>query len=203
MAKSIYYKKSFMAQFDFRHRFLPEPPINLEPTPQQINEANGNGPLVQPIAFEPMRQNRWIIRFPEELEIHSWVISEAQRPSIRLTRGGSHEWSPMVIKFRDPIAPSTTQRLWDLFLGITEGDITDENVNPQTLTTMRQAYQNIRQHGLTFDLEMLDPVGSVISKWTIHQCQITNIDFGPLDYSSNDLAECVMTVMPRNITLHF
>jgi len=189
-----------MAQFDFRHRFIPEP-INLEPTPQQINEANNGMP--QFVAYEPMRQNRWLIRFPEELDIPAWIISETQRPSVRLTRNGSHEWVPMTIKFRDPIGPSTTQKLWDLFLGITEGDINDDNVHPQTLNTLRQAYQDIRQNGLTFDLEMLDPTGVVISKWTISQCQITNIDFGPLSYSSNEMAECVMTVMPRNIILHF
>ena len=200
MAKSIYYKKSFMAQFDFRHRFLPEPPIDLEPTPQQVNEAN-NG-LPQFVAYEPMRQNRWLINFPEELDIQPYFIYAAQRPSIILTRGGSHQWEPMTIKFRDPIGPSMTQRLWDLFLGITE-NTNNLNVHNDIYQERRNRYQQIRQHGLTFDLEMLDPTGVVISKWTIHNSEVERIDFGPLSYESNDIAECSMVVKPRNITLHF
>ena len=33
-----------------------------------------------PVPYEPLRKNRWILRFPDELGIQEWWISTASRP---------------------------------------------------------------------------------------------------------------------------
>jgi hypothetical protein len=41
---------------------------------------------------------------------------------------------------------------------------------------------------------MLDPTGVVVSKWILKNVMLTDVDFGNLDYASDDLAEITMTL---------
>jgi hypothetical protein len=38
------------------------------------------------------------------------------------------------------------------------------------------------------ELEMLDPTGVVVEKWILEGCFITDLNFGDLDYSRDDIA---------------
>ena len=38
------------------------------------------------------------------------------------------------------------------------------------------------------ELEMLDPTGVVVEKWLLEGCFMTDLNFGELDYSRDDLA---------------
>ena len=35
-----------------------------------------------PLQFEPLRKNRWVVRFPSDLGISEWMLSSASRPKI-------------------------------------------------------------------------------------------------------------------------
>ena len=81
--------------------------------------------LKMPLQFEPLRKNRWVVRFPSDLGISEWMLSSAKRPSI--SQGsteipflntstyvvGRYKWDDMQLTFRDPIAPSATQALME------------------------------------------------------------------------------------------
>ena len=188
-------------KFDFRHRFLPEP-INEEPTPNPFEGGNTIRDIgVFPIPYEPMMRNRWLLRYGSELDIQEWLVSETQRPTV-VINNGSYEWEPITTKFRDPIGPSTTSKLWELFIG-TVSSTDSLPIEPNRLLEIRNRFANIREHGLTFDLEMLDPTGVVISKWTIHNSEIMRIGFGDLSYDNDGLADCELVVKPGSVILHF
>jgi hypothetical protein len=51
------------------------------------------------------------------------------------------------------------------------------------------------------ELEMLDPTGVVVEKWILQGTFLTNVDFGSLDYSSEDIAEITVTLRPDRCIL--
>ena len=45
------------------------------------------------------------------------------------------------------------------------------------------------------ELEMLDPTGVVVSKWILKNAFLTDVSFGDLDYSSDDVMEINATIV--------
>lgn len=135
-------------------------------------------------AFEPKKNNRFIIGFPESFGISSWVIQLSSRPSMKIHEkkflGFSYskklKWEPIRIEMLDPIGPSTTQRLMSL-------------INNNILTKF------------DFKLEMLDPTGVSVEEWKVNGCEIKSIDFGDLGYDNDGMTRCVMVVQPTSVEL--
>mgnify|MGYP006935469704 CR=1 FL=1 len=116
-----------------------------------------------PVPYEPKKTNRFFIKFPEYFNLSEWVCHSASRPTLRYIGEENGEkkytWDNLIVKMYDPIVMSTTKSLMDL-------------VNKNKLSDK-------------FDLtiEMLDPIGSVIEKWLLSDCEILSIDFGILSYN--------------------
>jgi hypothetical protein len=133
-----------------------------------------------PCPYEPKRMNRWILRFPPELGIRPWFLKESQRPSIKVKKnifGIKKITYPAITSvFRDPIGPSATQAIMELF-----------------------------DSGKKFDyqLEMLDPTGVVVESWVIIGCSITKLDFGYLSMTEDDIVHITMEIEPSKIKLNF
>ncbi len=152
------------------------------------------------VAYEPKRQNRWQIKMPVEFGIQDWVTASTHRPKINFV-GGRPEYEEIPITFRDPIDPSTTQKLWRLFIGLSDAN-TDDVVHPNFSEDWKNVLNQFK-NGFDYKLEMLGPVGDVVESWDIVGCKITRMDFGPLDYSNDKLAECTMWVRPKVIALNY
>jgi hypothetical protein len=80
----------------------------------------------------------------------------------------------MKVKFRDPIGPSAAQALMEWF-----------RLHAESVTG-RMGYA--AGYKKDIDLELLDPTGVVVEKWLLEGCFITDLNFGELDYSRDDLA---------------
>lgn len=144
--------------------------------------------LRMPLPYEPKKKNRWILRFPSELGIQEWWLSSAARPSITQNEVaipflntetyvlGKYNWNPIAVTFRDPIGPSAAQALMEWVR------LHSESV------TGRQGYA--AGYKKDIQLEMLDPTGVVIEKWTLVNTWLSgDINFGDLSYDSGDLAD--------------
>jgi len=134
------------------------------------------------IAYEPKRQNRFLVNMPEEFGIQQWLIQRASRPSTRIIRNGLDdcviEYEPMVLVFNDPINPSIAQRL-NIILRETPWEPFD------------------------FSIDLLDPTGVVIEQWIFTNCYFESMDFGPLDMSANEIVTCAVTIRIGNMVLNF
>lgn len=146
--------------------------------------------LNHPIVYEPKRKNRFIFHFPHHFNIPSWVVHQVNRPSINHEVNTNvewvqgigpvrYQWEDIQIALRDPIGPSTTQQVYDRL--------------------MENRLLGIREE---FLLELLDPVGVVIERWRIFG-MIAFVNFGNLDYASDDLAEVTMTIRPDRCILEY
>lgn len=148
--------------------------------------------LSLPLKFEPLRKNRWVVRFPSDLGISEWMLKSAARPKINQNEKeiqflntstwvvGRYTWDAINLTFRDPIAPSASQALMEWIR------LASESV------TGRQGYAAGYKRDL--ELEMLDPAGVCMQKWILKNSFITSCDFGSLDYADDELADITATL---------
>ena len=148
--------------------------------------------LKMPLNYEPLKKNRWLLRFPADLGIQEWWCATAKRPSIKQASKeipflntstyvlGRYTWDSIQVTLRDPIGPSATQAVMEWVR------LHSESV------TGRQGYAAGYKRDV--ELEMLDPTGVTVSKWVLKNCMATDADFGELDYSQDDLATITLTI---------
>ena len=149
--------------------------------------------IKMPLQFEPLRQNRWLMRFPSDLGISEWMLAIAARPSITQASteiqflnastyvAGRYKWNPIQVTFRDPIGPSASQALMEWIR------LTSESV------TGRQGYAVGYKRDV--ELEMLDPTGVVVQKWILKNAWISDCNFNTLDYSQDGIATITATLV--------
>lgn len=148
--------------------------------------------IKMPLNYEPLRKNRWLLRFPADLGIQEWWCASASRPKINQPDTpipflntstyvvGRYEWDTMEVTLRDPIGPSASQAVMEWVR------LHSESV------TGRQGYAAGYKRDV--ELEMLDPTGVVVSKWILKNTMCTGANFGDLSYDSSDLATISLTL---------
>ena len=148
--------------------------------------------MKMPLQYEPLRKNRWLFRFPSDLGIMEWFCESAKRPSIQqkdveipfLNTStwvvGRYTWDTIQVTLRDPIGPSASQAVMEWVR------LHSESV------TGRQGYAAGYKRDV--ENEMLDPTGVVVQKWILKNTMCTNVDFGDLNYSQDDLSTITMTL---------
>lgn len=147
--------------------------------------------LRMPVQSEPLRKNRFILRFPSDIGIQEWTLASANRPSLNpavteipfLNTStwvlGRYTWDDVQVVFRDAIGPSTSQAVMEwVRLGI-------ESV------TGREGYAAGYKRNI--ELDMLDPNGVVVSKWILVNAFPTVTNFGSLAMNDDSLAEVTVT----------
>ena len=147
-----------------------------------------------PQPFEPKRQNRFLVNLPVEFDLPAWTIHTTSRPKIDLRKEGYFSFTDFVLTFRDPTSPSTTQRLWNIFLAFSGIEYAPEFVK-NNLDKFKD--------GFNYSLEMCDPTGAVVERWQMCKCRIIDIDFGSVTYSEDSLAECKITIRAEEVYLDF
>lgn len=145
-----------------------------------------------PLVYEPLRKNRWILRFPSDLGIQEWTLESAKRPSINQNAVeiqflntstwvvGRYTWEDINVTLRDTIGPSTSQAVMEWIR------LASESV------TGRQGYAAGYKRDV--ELQMLDPTGAVVQKWILKNVFPTTSDFGDLSYSDDALATISLTL---------
>ena len=148
--------------------------------------------MKMPVPYEPKRKNRFIMKFPSDLGIAEWIISSTARPSITINEveipflntktfvAGQFQWETIDVTFRDPIAPSSSQALMEWV-----------RLHAESVTG-RMGYA--AGYKKKVDLFMLDPTGAIVENWELRGTFLTNVNFGDLDYSGDDLADVSATL---------
>lgn len=146
-----------------------------------------------PLEFEPLRKNRWVVRFPSDIGISEWMLSSANRPTI--SQGvtaiefintetyvvGRYKWDNIQMTLRDPISPSASQAVMEWIRLCSES------------VTGRQGYAIGYKRDL--ELEMLDPTGVCVQKWILKNAWISQSNFGSLSYSDDGLADITVNIV--------
>ena len=150
-------------------------------------------------AFEPKQANRFILYMDG---IPSFMIKGTA--AITLSQGtvplnhinveryvkGKTTWGPIALTLFDPITPSGAQAVMEWVR------LHHESV------TGRDGYSDFYKKDLTVNI--LGPVGDVVSEWIIKGALITEASFGDYSWDATDTAiEISMTVQPDYCVLNF
>tara|TARA_R110001592_G_scaffold193609_2_gene440879 strand:- start:597 stop:1085 length:489 start_codon:yes stop_codon:yes gene_type:complete len=150
-------------------------------------------------AFEPKQQNRFILYMDG---IPSFMIKKVS--AVTLEQGivtldhinverkvkGKSKWSDVTLSLYDPITPSGAQAIMEWVR------LHHESV------TGRDGYSDFYKKDLT--VNVLGPVGDIVSEWILKGAFITNANFGDYDWTSADTAtELTMTVAIDYAVLNF
>ena len=154
-----------------------------------------------PIEQEPKRKNRFVLEFPTELGIESFLVQTSGKPSLEIGSteipymntstwvAGRSKWSTIEVKFIDVIGPSTTQKIMEWV-----------RLHAESVTG-RMGYA--AGYKKNVDLEMLDPTGVVVEKWILEGTFLSSVDFGSLGYSTDALADITASLrMDRCILVY-
>lgn len=154
-----------------------------------------------PVEYEPLRKNRFLLRFPSDLGIQEWWVSSASRPTITQSAieipflntsnwvVGKYVWEEITVTLRDPIGPSASQAVMEWVRLHSES------------ATGRQGYAVAYKRDLI--LEMLDPTGTAVSQWILKSTMIVSAGFGELSYEDDGLAEITLNLRPQYCILSF
>ena len=151
-----------------------------------------------PNKFEPKRSYRWILAIEG---IDSFLVSQTKRPSFSIGEkkldfinsyryvAGKLDMGNMTVTLHDPIAPSGAQQVMEWIRTHYES------------VSGRAGYADFYKRDI--QLKMLDPVGTVVELWDIKGAQITQADFGSLDYAQDNLMTVSLTLRFDNCVLQF
>lgn len=149
--------------------------------------------IKMPLQFEPLRKNRFLLRFPSDIGISEWMLQSASRPSINQQSVeipfmntstfvvGRYTWDTIQCTLRDPIAPSASQAVMEWIRLVSES------------VTGRQGYAAGYKRDV--ELELLDPTGVCMQKWILKNAWPSVTNFGTLAYNDDGLADITMTLV--------
>jgi len=137
-------------------------------------------------AFEPKQANRFVLYMDG---IPSYMIKKTS--AITLTQGvvtlnhinkerkvkGKSKWGNVTLSLFDPITPSGAQAVMEWVR------LHHESV------TGRDGYSDFYKKDLT--LNVLGPVGDIVSEWVLKGAFITSANFGDYDWDTEDTAQAI------------
>jgi hypothetical protein len=156
-------------------------PINTIPG---IDVFRENTHPIAPTQYEPMRRNRFVVNFPDQMEIPTYLIREIERPRVVVNSvddgngymiPGQHRWEPIIVKFVEIIGQNITNKLIDHYVNNTRFDLY---------------------------IEMLDPTGVTVETWSLMGCVIIDLNHDILTYNDDDVANLYLRVQPNYVTIH-
>jgi len=133
--------------------------------------------------YEPKRAYRWVLGI-DRRDLDAFTAKSWARPSFQLETitidyindkrflAGKMTPQTITLTLYDPIAPSEAQKVQEWL------DLHHEQI------TGRQGYAQIYKKELF--LKMLDPAGVVVETWQLQGTFITSVNYGTLDYATND-----------------
>lgn len=149
-------------------------------------------------AFEPKMQNRFIMYMDG---LPAYVIKGIQRPRLtqearalnhinvqRYVKGRS-VWGSVDMILHDPIVPSAAQSVMEWVR------LHHESV------TGRDGYADFYKKDLTFNV--LGPVGDKVEEWILKGAQITQVNFGDMNWDNDEPMNITLTIQPDYCILNY
>ena len=156
---------------------------------------------------EPKRKNLFLVRFGADLG-DCWFAKTVNKPTVTFDSGGSLldnysffgepfltkdrpaiNYNPINVTLIDPSAPNMT----DYFTGLLEGSSVSERnyyIDPRKVSVSLEKFEVLQ----VSQKDSKSPSLDVVERWELQSPLITKIDFGSLDYSSEDLLEISLEV---------
>ncbi len=131
-------------------------------------------PYPVPIDEEPLLRNRFIVRFPKDIDIEPWHI---------------HSVSPMTFDFRVGAWKDITISIMEVISG------------EQSFNKLMDFFQRGRYEPIEVDL--VDGPGVVVYQASITEYGVLEISHPSLDYGKDELYKTTITLSPKTISFGY
>ena len=158
-------------------------------------------------SIEPKRQFRWLLYIAG---MPQFIVKEVKKPSFTVASTphdflnykfhypGRVEWQDVQVTIVDPAQPDSTASLVKILEAagyVLPDKYTTQSNEPRTIS--KEAFVN----GLGGQIQLVqfgantgEQEENVLEKWILNNPFLTNVDFGNLSYSSDDLVNISMTI---------
>ena len=146
---------------------------------------------------EPKRAYRWMCFLGgagSTNELHPWAVRSVKKPSFSVTNAqhsyighnfffpGRVTWDPVEVTFVDPVTP-------DISSGLVERLSASGYKLP---TNEASAKHSLNKKGTTeafgaVTIQQIDSQGNPLEEWSLKNAWVERMDFGQLDYTSEEL----------------
>ena len=168
--------------------------------------------------LEPKRQYRWLFSFGEaggveEGSLPTYICRKVDKPQFQVTESehtflnhkfyypGRVEWQPLNVTIVDPLdvdSAAVLQTIVEEAGYVLPGRITPETATPGAnglLQTLSKAnFAGPRGVLGICTIKQIDSAGDIVETWALNNVWIQNVNFGSLDYTSDDLVEIELTL---------
>lgn len=154
---------------------------------------------------EPKRNHRWFVRFGgNSLPNLTYALKKVDKPKNKIGETThkflNHEfyypgrlvWEPINMTFASVTEPDATSLIDLVTILAGYGVPNAMNPNSQLSTIGKNKFNNAI--GSTIDIAQVDANGEEIETWKLNNPFFTNIQYGTLDYSNEDIVEISTTV---------
>jgi hypothetical protein len=164
---------------------------------------------------EPKRKYRWYLQFGniDQKAMPQWIIKTTKQPGYEVTEAehsyvnhtfyypGRVKWNEITITLVDPVTPDATELLYAYLAqsGYRLPDSVSAGGSTDTITKARATYGVGNWSLIKFGTADgsgtgLVPADAKIEEWQLRNPWIKNVDFGDLDYTSDDILEISLTL---------
>lgn len=150
---------------------------------------------------EPLRQYRWYITFAGNPELNNikYALKKAEKPKAKVNTvqhkymnhffnyPGRLEWEDINITFAAITDPSASRILFNVLeqagYGVPQG-----TPNPTDMASIGKN-KFAAAIGRDFDIQQVDAQGTIVESWKVYNPFFTSVQFGALDYGSEEIVE--------------
>jgi len=159
---------------------------------------------------EPLRQYRWIINFGAtevtngSMDSLIYALKKVDKPKAKVGEithkylnhffyyPGRLEWEAINMTFAAITTPNATNLVNNVFLGAGYGVPTNVTGFDNVSSIGKRKFSNML--GSSIDIIQLNPDGQILERWRLANPFFTSVQFGSLDYSSEEIVEITTTV---------
>jgi len=150
------------------------------------------------VSVEPKRAFRWFLTLAGTIDandkLETYAIKTVKKPSFSVSEvphqyvahtfyyPGRVTWNPVDITFVDPVLPDQSAVITNMF--VKAGYNVPKNQQIALNSFSKGKY--VAAVG-TPRITQIDAEGQAIEEWTLNNCFFTSIDYGQLDYSSEEM----------------
>lgn len=158
-------------------------------------------------SIEPKRQFRWLLYIAG---MPQFIVKDVKKPSFTVASTphdfinykfhypGRVEWQDITVTIVDPVQPDSTASLVNILEAagyVLPDEYTSQANEPRTIS--KQSFVDAMGGQIQlvqFGANTGAQEENVLEKWTINNPFLTNVDFGSLAYSSDELVNISMTI---------
>ena len=152
-------------------------------------------------ATSPKRSYRFLLTIGGIGTENSWMVTQVKKPSVTVGEvshkylnhtfyyPGRVEWDTVNVTLVDPVAPDAAGLMAKILQA--SGYVVPGNDTVTTAITKQKAVDALKSVVIQ---QFSNDANDIVEEWTLQNAFITNVDWGELNYESDDLTNITLTI---------